>query len=148
VGALQKSPALRVVLDTNTVVSALLFKGETSRLAKAWQERRFIPLASPACTAEYLRVLRYPKFRLSEERYLQLIHQALLPYLVAVSGHKGRLSHPCSDPDDDIFLRAALGGKADHLVTGDAKLLELKGLYPFEILTAKEFSGAIRSDTR
>ena len=56
---------LRVVLDTNVVLSALVFrKGVTARLRAAWQEASFVPLASTETVHELVRVLRYPKFRL------------------------------------------------------------------------------------
>jgi uncharacterized protein len=58
---------MRIVLDTNTVTSALLFSGTASRLVPLWQSRRVVMLISRAILEEYLRVLAYPKFRLSNE---------------------------------------------------------------------------------
>jgi uncharacterized protein len=57
---------LRVVLDTNIVLSALLFKsGRLAWLLPAWQEYRVVPLVCRDTLDELLRVLDYPKFRLS-----------------------------------------------------------------------------------
>ena len=54
---------LRVVLDTNVIVSCLLFPGEMrSWLLPAWQAGHVRPLASRETTAELIRVLCYPKF--------------------------------------------------------------------------------------
>lgn len=54
----------RVVLDTNVLLSALLFPaGSLSWLRQAWQSEALRPLASRDTTAELIRVLTYPKFR-------------------------------------------------------------------------------------
>ena len=58
---------MRVVLDTNTVVSALLFTGTASALVSHWQSQRISLLLSGPMLEEYLRVLAYPKFRLTAE---------------------------------------------------------------------------------
>ncbi len=135
---------MRVVLDTNVIVSALVYEGESSRLVPAWRRRRMFPLASPETTAEYIRVIKYQKFKLSEDRTNQLLYEELLPILEAVTEFKGRLTHPCKDPDDDKFLRVAIGGSADCLVTGDAALLALNTHYDFKILTTKELLVLLR----
>lgn len=58
----------RLVLDTNVLLSALLFSTESfSWLRRAWQSEAILPLASRDTTAELIRVLRYPKFRLTRE---------------------------------------------------------------------------------
>ena len=57
---------IRVVFDTNTVISALLFGGALSWLVPHWQLRVSVPLVSCATADEFLRVLRYPKFGLSD----------------------------------------------------------------------------------
>ena len=56
----------RVVFDTNTVVSALLFGGALSWLVEHWRSRVSVPLVSRATAGEFLRVLHYPKFGLSD----------------------------------------------------------------------------------
>ncbi len=57
----------RIVLDTNVLVSTLLFGGRSlAWLVEAWQFRRTTPLASAQTATELIRVLGYPKFRLSE----------------------------------------------------------------------------------
>jgi putative PIN family toxin of toxin-antitoxin system len=66
---------VRVVLDTNAVVSALLFSGVSSKLVSLWQEGLITPLLSRQILDEYLRVLSYPKFALSEEEIKELIQE-------------------------------------------------------------------------
>ncbi|MBD2149182.1 PIN domain-containing protein [Pseudanabaena sp. FACHB-1277] len=59
------SDRLRVVIDTNLVLSALVFGGSTARLHLAWQSDRFVPLASKSTIMELIRGLAYPKFKLT-----------------------------------------------------------------------------------
>ena len=74
----------RVVLDTNVLVSALLFRaGSLKWLVDAWQTERVHPLASRATVAELLRVLGCPKFRLAGGDRQALV-EACLPWREAV----------------------------------------------------------------
>ena len=64
----------RVALDTNVALSALVFgKGSTARLRAAWQGGHFLPLVSTATAQELVRVLTYPKFRLSAHAQQELL---------------------------------------------------------------------------
>ena len=64
----------RVVLDTNVVVSALVFGGgAAARIRHAWQAGRIAPLASTATAVELVRVLSYPKFKLSASEQEELL---------------------------------------------------------------------------
>ena len=118
--------ASRVVLDTNIVVSALVFRGVgPSTLRKAWQARAFQPLVSTVTAHELIRVLAYPKFRLSPTDQHELLAD-YLPYAELV-----RIPSPvpwvpdCRDPFDLPFMQLAVAGKAQILVSGDRDLLVL-----------------------
>ena len=122
-----RSPAVpRVVLDTNVVLSALLFVGGATGLVRqAWQAGRLRPLVSTAKVQELMRVLAYPKFRLSADDQRELLAD-YLPFadVVAVPEPPPRVPD-CRDPHDLPFLHLAAAGKADLLVSGDADLLSL-----------------------
>lgn len=131
---------MRVVLDTNVVLSALLFRSETAnRLRHAWQGGRFQPLASATTAQELLRVLAYPKFRLSAEDQ----HELLADYLPWTSTVRIPTPSPtvpaCRDPLDAPFLELAMAGRAMLLVSGDRDLLALAGRTPFGIVTPAAF---------
>ena len=124
---MNKAPP-RVVLDTNVVLSALLFGGgPAGRVRTGWQARRFVPLASTATAQELVRVLAYPKFKLSAHEQEELLAD-WLPWVEVV-----RMPDPlppvprCRDPHDLPFLHLAIVARADALVSGDADLLELAG---------------------
>ena len=116
----------RVVLDTNVVLSALVFGGGAAgRLRGLWQQGAFVPLASTATAQELVRVLAYPKFGLSAADQEELLAD-YLPYATTV-----RIPEPaprvplCRDPLDVPFLHLAVAGKAQLLVSGDKDLLAL-----------------------
>jgi putative PIN family toxin of toxin-antitoxin system len=115
-----------LVLDTNILVSALLFRG--SRLAwlrEAWQGGRIIPLVCAATAEELLRVLAYPKFRLSRDEINELLAE-ILPYAETVTLPESPPAAPrCRDPNDQVFFDLAIVADADGIVTGDQDLLAL-----------------------
>ncbi|MEM9512841.1 MAG: PIN domain-containing protein, partial [Cyanobacteria bacterium P01_E01_bin.48] len=55
----------RAVIDTNLVLSALVFEGTAAKLRLDWQHVHYTPLVSKATVAELIRVLAYPKFQLT-----------------------------------------------------------------------------------
>jgi putative PIN family toxin of toxin-antitoxin system len=131
---------LRVVLDTNVVVSALVLRSPpASRLRHAWRHGEFRPLASKTTVQELLRVLAYPKFRLSAAEREELLAD-YLPCTSAVRvPHPPPRVPPCRDPLDRPFLELAAAGRAHLLVSGDRDLLALAGLAPFEIIPPADF---------
>jgi len=135
------SPAnLRVVLDTNLVLSALIFrKGRLSIFRELWQAGRFYPLISHATATEFIRALTYPKFKLSGFEQEELWAD-YLPYCTVVDIPSQAPTTPmCRDPADIPFLRLALAGHADYLVTGDKDLLILAGEFACPIVSAETF---------
>jgi putative PIN family toxin of toxin-antitoxin system len=136
----KKRPApgpLRVVLDTNVLVSALLFRGgELAWLRQAWQAGTVLALASREAVDELVRVLGYPKFAL-EGKEIEEILALYLPFAVPVltDPRADASVFKCRDPDDQKFLDLAHRANADAVVTGDRALLELSGKAPFDILT-------------
>ena len=116
----------RIVLDTNVVLSALVFGGGAAgRLRGLWQQKAFVPLASTATAQELVRVLAYPKFGLSAAEQDELLAD-YLPCTATV-----RIPQPpprvpvCRDPLDALFMHLAVAGKAHMLVSGDRDLLAL-----------------------
>ena len=126
---------LRLVLDTNVLLSALLFPtGSLSWLRHAWQSEAILPLASRKTTAELLRVLHYPKFRLTGDEREDLLSD-YLPWCETVIVSKPPTVPECRDAADRPFLELALAGQADALVTGDHDLLALASVFSVPILT-------------
>ena len=136
----------RVVLDSNVVLSALVFRsGVAGQLRHAWQTERCTPLVSTATVRELIRVLAYPKFRLNANDQQQLLAD-YLPWTrsVRLPQPPQPLSVACRDPFDVPFLQLALAGKARLLISGDRDLLALAGRLPFSILSPAEFLAGLR----
>jgi putative PIN family toxin of toxin-antitoxin system len=115
---------VRVVLDTNVVVSALLFTGISSKLVPLWEGGGITALVSRGILEEYLRVLSYPKFKLSEGDIKGLIQEELLPYVDVVKPWR-RLRAVDRDPSDDKFVECVVAGKARVIISGDKDLLSI-----------------------
>ena len=128
----------RVVLDTNVLVSALLFKGRLSRIVRLWHEGRIIPIISRETFDELRTVLQYPGFSFSREDIRAIVEEEILPFFEVVQ-EKRAIQGICRDPDDDKFLSCAVSGRADCIVSGDQDILDL-GRYPsIKIIRASEF---------
>jgi len=124
------SAPVRVVLDTNIVLSALLFGGGVAgRVRRAWQQRAILPLASTATVQELVRVLAYPKFRLLPTERDELLAD-YLPHTETVRIPKPPPQVPkCRDALDAPFMHLAVVGKAQVLVSGDRDLLAIAAAF-------------------
>jgi len=133
----------RVVFDTTTVVSALLFaNGRLAWLRQHWREHGCVPLISRATAAELTRVLRYPKFELSSDDGGELLAD-YIPYCEVVERIE-RYPSICRDANDQPFLDLAQSGRADLLVSGDHDLLALAGQTTFVIESPEAYRQRIR----
>lgn len=127
--------ALRVVLDTNTVLSALLFpQGRLVPLRAAWQSGVLTPLLCAQTVEELLRVLAYPKFKLTSGEREELLADYLPFGEVVAPWQETPAVPPCRDEQDRIFLELATVGVAQWLVTGDRDLLSLSRQVQFRII--------------
>lgn len=129
---------MRVVLDTNVLVSALLFTGISSELVSLWQRGAISVVLSRGILEEYLRVFSYPKFQLSEAEIKSLIQEELLPYVEVVNPRR-RLRVVERDPSDNKFLECALAGKARIIISGDKDLLSIRRYRQIRIQSPAQF---------
>ena len=129
---------IRVVLDTNVLVSALLFSGEPGLIAEGWKSGAFVPVFSHETFAEFRRVLSYPKFSLTVQEIAVLIEDEVLPFCEVVEIGEEILS-VCRDPEDDPFLSCAVAASADCIISGDKDLLSLGSFRNIPIVTVAAF---------
>lgn len=115
---------MRVVFDTNTVISALLFRnGQLSWLRNHWQQQSVTALISSDTAAEVIRVLSYPKFKLTRPEIDCLLAE-YIPFTEAAEVIPLNHSPQCTDKHDQMFIDLAITGGANFIVTGDKALLE------------------------
>lgn len=119
--------AQRVVLDTNCLISALIFsQGKMAEIRHLWQAGEIIPLICRETATELIRVMAYPKFRLTQEEINHLLAE-FLPWSETVHLEGlGKSIPELRDPEDDIFVHLARSVKAACLILGDRHLLELR----------------------
>ena len=136
--------APRVVLDTNVVLSALLFsQGRLAPLRLAWQRTVFHPLVSKPAIEELMRALTYRKFKLTSEDQRELLGDYLHYCTTVRMPAKPPRTPTCRDAFDVAFLQLAIVGKAAYLVTGDKDLLDIPDKVGFRIIAPEASLTAI-----
>jgi putative PIN family toxin of toxin-antitoxin system len=127
---------MRVVFDTNVVLSAIFFGGTPRQCLLLWARKKF----QLAVTAEIL------------EEYAALAALMTVRTGIRSSGQiewmraKAKFFEPAPlgkqrsrDSKDDMFLACALAANAEFIVTGDKDLLELRKPFGIEILDPRKF---------
>ncbi len=127
----------KIVVDTNVLVSGLLFGGPPGEVVDLWKQKRVKPLCSKQIVEEYLRVLAYPKSHLSESDIDFIFTNEIIPYFDFVMVKIGK-PFVAADPADDIFIWCALKGRANAIVSGDEHLLGLSTC-PVPVLSVVDF---------
>lgn len=132
---------MRLVLDTNVVVSALIWRGTTYQLLEAVRRRtEMVQLfSSEALLVELDEVLNRQHLSKPLAAIGRTPIEVLADYAQAVEivipDHVPQVSR---DPDDDQVLACAIAARADAIVSGDKDLLDLKNYQGIPILTAKQ----------
>ena len=142
---------LRVVIDTNVLVSALLSKkGTPARVLDAWRERKFLVITSEEAILEVERVLEElastEKYVISNEDIASILN-LLRKDAILVPGQidtKGAIPH---NPDDEKFLSIALEGEANIIISGDKHLLDLTSYQEVTIQNARQLIDALKAET-
>jgi putative PIN family toxin of toxin-antitoxin system len=128
---------MKVILDTNVLISGMFFGGPPYRILRAWRDETIQLAVCLEILAEYRQVA----VRLSA-KYRDIDILPLLD-LVAIHSHIVRavpLPKPvCDDPHDDIFLACALAAKCRIIVSGDRHLLAVSGWAGVQVLRPKAF---------
>lgn len=132
---------MRVVIDTNLIISGLFWQGIPARVYDAVITGEFTILVTEQLMAELQRVLHYAKF---EPRLIVLGQtpeqiDAALRNLVEIVDPAEVPDNSVRDPKDVPVLSCAVGGKADFIVSGDKDLRVLDSYEGIPILTAEQF---------
>jgi len=117
---------VRIVLDTNIIVSAVAFGGNPREVLKLCIEGHHILITCSALIAEIESVLTRPKFGFSTEAARMITAELL--QIAEIAEPKRIPAVIADDPDDDVVLACAVTGKAAAIVSGDRHLKAL-GIY-------------------
>ena len=133
---------LRIVIDTNVLVSAILKRGSPpDALLRHWLAGDFLLVTCPAALAELADVLNRPKirdrYRLTDEDVTEFLRRfQLQAESVPGTSVSGVVT---ADPKDDMFLACAVEGQARYIVSGDRHLLSLRHYGRIRIVTVTHF---------
>ena len=128
---------MRVVVDTNVLISGVFFSGPPCRILDAWRKRRVRLVVSPEILDEYRRV--------AVELADRFAGVDPTPWLELVATRAELVDAPpldqrvCSDPDDEKFLACAVASGARFVVTGDRSLLNVSGFGGVSVVTPRQF---------
>jgi putative PIN family toxin of toxin-antitoxin system len=134
---------LRAVIDTSSLVSYILTRGDLMRRVVAhWRAGDFTLLSSPATRSELAAVLRRPAIRKLAAAPLDELGSGLERFSEHVPGRL-TLSGACRDPKDEVFLACALEGGAHYLVSSDRDLLDMRRYEGVAIVNPGQFLVAL-----
>lgn len=142
---------LRVVIDTNILISALLSKkAAPAKIMDAWRERKFIVITSESAIHEAERVMAElassGKYSIANED-IQSMSNLLREDALLVSGLMDVQGAVPQDSDDEKFIAIALEGEATVIVSDDHHLLDLGKYGNISIQTARQFLDSLHSET-
>ncbi len=128
---------MRIVCDTNVLVSGVLFNGPPRRILERVALGKIENAVSLDILAEAKDVLIRPKFGLSSAQVAGIIESFTETFILVTPVERVRVVE--NDPDDDRILEAALAAKANLIVSGDKHLLSLGNWNNVEILSPAGF---------
>lgn len=127
---------LKVVLDTNVLISSIISDGKSRELLKKGIANQYRIITSDLILKELETVLCRPKFKTRQEEVNRIIHALnKTAHVVAV---KTTIKAVKKDPQDDMIIETALDGEAQIIVTGDNHLLALERFQEIRIITIEE----------
>lgn len=132
---------MRVVLDTNVLISTLLWKGRLAPIYHLINERKIVPCFSRTTFNELIRVAKYPHIvakTKKEKINLEEIIEILLSNSI-IAQPREILNIIKEDPFDNNFLACATSCRASFIVSGDKHLLKLRDFQAIPIVSPKEF---------
>jgi len=128
---------LKVIIDTNVLISGIFFNGLPFEILRKWQQGKFDLIISPAIFEEYNRVAQ----RLNK-RYPDINIYPILRFIKnhSKSAHISKtVSNVCADPQDDKFFECAVNSDCTIIISGDKHLLDVSGVMNIDVLKPKEF---------
>jgi putative PIN family toxin of toxin-antitoxin system len=133
---------MRVVLDTNIIVSATIARhGHADQILRKWHQGKIELIVSPLILDEIEDVLTRPRIVRQQWMTREEVKDLILRLQTAAIMVLDRLDLKVvtDDPDDDKFFAAALEGGAEYIVSGDPHLLEIKEYQSIKILAPAKF---------
>jgi len=128
---------VRVVLDTNVLISGIFFSGPPAKLLAHWRERNFTTVISEPIVLECIRVAEEISQKFPQIKITEILERFILNSEIVDTGDL-KITE-CEDPDDNKFLECAIAGNCDIIVSGDKHLLKITEYRGVKIIKAREF---------
>lgn len=132
----------KVTIDTNVIISALIFGGNSKKIIEKIYKREFKVYISPQLVSELIEVL-IKKFNFSNEMILMLEAQIVTLFTVVYPTQNIDIVR---DIDDNRVLEVAVESDSSVVVTGDRDLLDLKKYKNIKIMNPKDFLDSFKKD--
>jgi len=129
---------LRILLDTNVYLSAILFNGKPRQILQELVDEKITGYISNEILKELEDTLSKPKFRLTND-FTQIVLSEIREVTKIVSIIPLTNYLDLRDRDDYYILEAAYSAKVDFLITGDKDLLSLEKIQDFKIVSPDEY---------
>ncbi len=128
---------MKVVIDTNVLMSAIFFGGVPSKILEQWKNGKFKTVVSELIILEYVRVADELNKKFEIVDITKVVEYFILNSEIIDTGNL-RIEK-CEDPDDNKFLECAIAGNCKVIISGDKHLLKLNPFEGIEILKPREF---------
>ncbi len=128
---------MRVVLDTNVLISGIFFSGPPAKILSHWRKGNFIAVISEPIILEYTRVAeeisqKFPQIEITEILGLFILNSEIVD-------PGGLEIRECEDLADNKFLECAIAGGCEVIVSGDKHLLKMSEFHGVKILKPRDF---------
>ncbi len=128
---------MKIVLDTNVLVSGIFFSGPPSEILRAWSKGKVRLVVTREIFDEYWRVAAELRAGFPDVDVTRLLELILVgAEICAPAKLPDRI---CADPDDDKFFACAIASGADVVVSGDRHLLKVSGYRGIPVMTPRMF---------
>lgn len=142
----REKKSIKVVLDTNVLISVLVFGGQLRPIFDLIKTQKIIPCFTKTTFLEFQTVLQYPKFKpkfaklnLSKEKIAQAIAEKSI-----IMSDSPTILDIISDLPDNYLLACAIAVRAFFIISGDKHLIKLKEFQGIPILTPKQFLNQLK----
>ncbi len=125
---------MKIVVDTNVLISALGWKKSEHQLLKRIFMGEIKLFMSPQILEEFIAVANRKKFRFSKDEIEEFVTSLIEVCDMVIPQEKVELIK--EDPTDNMFLECAMEAKVDHIISGDKHLIKLKNFRGISIMNA------------
>jgi len=139
---------MRVVFDTNVLISALITTGKPKELFQMAAEKQIQLITSKEILKEFSEVADDPRIKKYVDEQDIIAFLKIIDIAAKIIKVKSQFREINEDPDDDVVLRIAFDSKADYIISGDKHLLSKGTFKGIKILTVSEILKLLKKQAK